>query len=261
MRFRSSKAAVIMIFVATCSSFRLGRMFLGNQRNIRSIISAQSKYIDSDRSSIIVTASPDVKYNGDLLIIPFYQPKVDSKDDKVLADELIKNIPLGLSSEVKDCITGVLEEGLFKGDVMSKQITRISGLSSPVRYVALIGLGKDPKKGDAVDLEISSASRLGKAVANSAKEIKAKTVGIIMPNGTANAGVLQFILGLHDASYNDNRYKKVPTDGFKPNPLTALALLGCSEAVSTDIAMNSKFAEMIGSGVSFAKDLVGTNVL
>jgi hypothetical protein len=39
--------------------------------------------------------------------------------------------------------------------------------------------------------------------------------------------------------------------------LSAIQLLGCSAGVAKDIAVNSKLTEMIGSGVDFARDLVG----
>ena len=63
--------------------------------------------------------------------------------------------------------------------------------------------------------------------------------------------------GIHDNSYIDNRFKKVPDEGFKPHPLKSLAMLGCSPAVTNDAPVNSKLTDMIASGVYFARDLVG----
>ena len=133
-------------------------------------------YLDSDRLALSVTASSELIFKGDLLVIPFYKPKVDksdSKDDIILLAELKKSIPSGLAAEVQTLVADLLEEGIFKGDVLSKQVVRLSSSGSAVKYVALVGLGANPKKGDATDLEISSASRLGKTVALIAKDVKA----------------------------------------------------------------------------------------
>lgn len=135
-----------------------------------------SVYLDSDRLSLAVTASSDLMFNGDLLVIPFYKPKVDksdSKDDKILLAELKKHIPSGLGSDIQAIVADLLDEGIFKADVLSKQLVRLPSSTSSVKYVALVGLGANPKKGDAVDLEISSASRLGRTVAVIAKDVKA----------------------------------------------------------------------------------------
>jgi hypothetical protein len=123
-----------------------------------------------------VTASSELLYKGDLLVIPFYKPKVDksdSKDDKVLLAELKKNIPSGLDADIQAIVNDLLNEGIFKADVLSKQLVRLPSSSSSIKYVALVGLGANPKKSDATDLEIASASRLGKTVASIAKDVKA----------------------------------------------------------------------------------------
>lgn len=109
-------------------------------------------------------------------MIPFYKPKVDkadSKDDKILLAELKMGIPSGLDADIQAIVADLLEEGIFKADVLSKQLVRLPSSVSGAKYVALIGLGANPKKGDATDLEISSASRLGKTVALIAKDVKA----------------------------------------------------------------------------------------
>lgn len=109
-------------------------------------------------------------------MIPFYKPKVDksdSKDDKILLAELKKNIPSGLDADIQAVVNDLLNEGIFKADVLSKQLVRLPSSSSSIKYIALVGLGANPKKSDAVDLEIASASRLGKTVALIAKDVKA----------------------------------------------------------------------------------------
>lgn len=135
-----------------------------------------SVYLDSDRLSLTVTATSEMTFKGDLLVIPFYKPKVDkadSKDDKILLAELKMGIPSGLDADIQAIVADLLEEGIFKADVLSKQLVRLPSSVSGAKYVALVGLGANPKKGDATDLEISSASRLGKTVALIAKDVKA----------------------------------------------------------------------------------------
>ena len=135
-----------------------------------------STYLDSDRLSLTVTATSEMTFKGDLLVIPFYKPKVDkadSKDDKILLAELKMGIPSGLDADIQAIVADLLEEGIFKADVLSKQLVRLPSSVSGAKYVALVGLGANPKKGDATDLEISSASRLGKTVALIAKDVKA----------------------------------------------------------------------------------------
>ena len=135
-----------------------------------------SIYLDSDRLSLTVTATSEMSFKGDLLVIPFYKPKVDkadSKDDKILLAELKMGIPSGLDADIQAIVADLLEEGIFKADVLSKQLVRLPSSVSGAKYDALVGLGANPKKGDATDLEISSASRLGKTVALIAKDVKA----------------------------------------------------------------------------------------
>lgn len=174
---RSILSLVIMLAFA--------RSFSLNSRNSASRVSRSfslgitpptSTYLDSDRLSLAVTASSELLYKGDLLVIPFYKPKVDksdSKDDKILLAELKKNIPSGLDADIQAVVNDLLNEGIFKADVLSKQLVRLPSSSSSIKYIALVGLGANPKKSDAVDLEIASASRLGKTVALIAKDVKA----------------------------------------------------------------------------------------
>lgn len=67
------------------------------------------------------------------------------------------------------------------------------------------------------------------------------------------------LTGVHDAYYVDNRFKKVPPEGFKSPKLKSLSFLGCGDpALADDIALTNSMTSMIASGVHFAKDLVGT---
>ena len=170
--------ALIVIMMAFARSFTLTPRTIS--RSARSfslgITPPTATYLDSDRLSLAVTASTDLIFKGDLLVIPFYKPKVDksdAKDDKLLLAALKQNVPTGLSPDIAAIVADLLEEGVFKADVMSKQLVRLASSGSAIKYIALVGLGANPKKGDNTDLEIASASRLGKTVAIIAKEIKA----------------------------------------------------------------------------------------
>ena len=155
------------------------------------------KYVSSARLNIAVSASTEMTYKGDLLVIPFYRPAdaKDITDDKLYVAELKKSIPSALPADIQTIVAELLDECFFKAEAMTKSVMRVSHPS--VRYIALVGLGANPKKGDPIDLEISSAARLGKLVAGIAKDIKgAGEVGVVMPTGTNNGGITQFLLGI-----------------------------------------------------------------
>ena len=212
---------------------------------------APAGYLDSDRLQLSATGSTDYSFAGDLLVIPFYKPA--EKDEAALVKCMKDLIPAGLDSEIAAMVGEMIDEGIFKGDASSKYVTKVFG--GKVKNVALVGLGPNPKKGNG-DMEVLSASRLGKSIATLSKDTKAANVGVAMPTGIANAGITQLFLGITEASYSDNRYKKVPEDGFKTHPLGKVTLLGCDENIAKDVGMTYRLTDMIGSGVNFAKDLV-----
>jgi len=234
----------------------------GSSLSASAFTNGLSPYSTSDRliEKLQVTGSTTLSFNGDVLFIPFYRPALadkDKPDDKALAAGLKAFIPPELSQELQGMVSQIIDEGIFKAEVMSKQVSRVFSSSSSVKYIALVGLGPNPKKSDGSDMEVASAARLGRSIAAISNEIKAKSAGVAMPKGIASAGVTQLLLGLADGAYVDNRYKKVPEGGFKPHTLTSLAVLGCSDAVSRDVPVTAKLTAMIASGVDFAKDLVG----
>jgi leucyl aminopeptidase len=107
------------------------------------------------------------------------------------------------------------------------------------------------------DLEVMKANKLGKLITIIAKELKVESVGVAMRPGVSNAGISQILIGVHDASYKDNRFRKEPEGGFPTEKFKMLTLLGCSSNVVNDIALTTSLTNMIASGVKFAKDLVG----
>lgn len=225
-------------------------------------VSMTSTYTESEKLQLRLNAANEVSFTGDLLIVPFYKPQLPKDEEKLdagdtasdIANALKNTINEDLSSSVREIIMDILDEHSFKADISSKQVVRLG--RDGVKYVALVGLGPKPST-ETCDLEVMSANRLGKLVSNIAKDVKAKSVGVTMMEGVNNAGLSQFILGIHDAAYKDNRYRKVPEGGFPVNEFKELTLLGCSDAVVRDIELTYKLTEMIASGVKFAKDLVG----
>ncbi len=256
---------IVMLCLVRTNAFSFSRF-----RPVLSVLSASvsdfnnglspfSDSLDLSQQPLSVSAQSGQSFSGDLLIVPFYKPDMpkDVTDDASIATEMKKSIPSGLDENTVDMIGKILDEGSFKADPMSKYTTRVFSGSTPFKSLALVGLGPNPKDKKGKDLEVTSANRLGKLVSTISKDVKASSVGISMPSGVANAGLTQMFLGVSDASYNDNRYRKVPKDGFKPHPLSSITLLGCSDQVVSDAELTYKLTTMINSGVDFARDLVG----
>ena len=229
-------------------------------------------YALSEGLVLNVGAQNDLQFSGDLLVVPFYRPALteimekgsDAEQSAALSAQLIAAIPEGLNADVKSMISEIMEGGLFKGDVKSTYVTKIfsSSSSADTKNLALVGLGPNPKsKGarsdGAGDLEVTSANRLGKAITALSKDTKSASVGVVMPKGVGNAGISQVFIGMTDGAYSDTRYKKVPPGGFPSHPMASLTVLGVSPQVEKDIAVTYSLTKMIGSGVDFARDLVG----
>ena len=223
-----------------------------------------SDYAHSKGPDVTVGASMGLSYSGDLLVVPFYKPNMSEASDKASTEEqdaalsagLKTLIPDGLDADVKTMISDIVDSGLFKGDVKATYVTKVFGKGS-VKSLALVGLGPNPKDGPATDLEVKSANRLGEAIMKLSKDTKSKSVGVVAPAGIANAGLTQMFLGMTDGAYADTRYKKVPPGGFPAHPMGDLTMLGVSSSVEKDVAVTYSLTKMIGSGVDFARDLVG----
>lgn len=200
-------------------------------------------------TTIDLGATAATLFSGDLLVFPFYQP-ADGKSKSPIS---LDTVPQAFHKIVAD----VLQDGAFKAEIGAKQLVRVYSNDASTKYVALVGLGPDPKKGKVGELDIKSASRLGKALTALAKEAKATSVGVCLPPGTDNAGVTPLVLAIHDALYVDERFKKVPEEGFPPQTWKSLTLLGAPQSVVDNIQLTNRLCSMVASGVQFAKDLVG----
>ena len=244
----------------------LGSIVSRKQRNgaLRAFNNGLEAYSHSEGPNVKVNASTGVSFRGDLLIVPFYRPSLPEGVENASLDEqeaavsagLKTAIPDGLDSETKIMISEIVDSGLFKGDVKATYVTKVFG--GNLKSIALVGLGPNPKKeGPATDLEVKSANRLGEAIVKLSKDTKSASVGVVLPQGTANSGLTQVFLGMTDGAYADTRYKKVPPGGFPAHPLTDITMLGVSSVVEKDVAVTYSLTKMIGSGVDFARDLVG----
>lgn len=269
--------ALVMLSRLQCLRPSLSLLATTSQRSISSSSSSAlqaaafqnglAEYTASDRlDKLVAKGSTSVSgFAGDVLFVPFYRPalteqekKAGGGEDKALQAAIKAHIPKELSAELQAVIGEIIDEGVFKADASSRQVSRVGGQASSVKHIALVGLGPNPKKTDVTgDMEVASAARLGRSVATISKEIRAAACGVVMPAGTANAGLTQFFLGLSDGAYLDNRYKKVPEGGFPRHPLASVTILGCSEQVSKDVPVTHRLTDMIAAGVDLAKDLVG----
>ena len=221
---------------------------------ISRLFSSTSTYIEAERFALTVSASTAHDFTGDLLVVPFFKPTVaDKKDDKAITAALIESIPKSIKPEIVSLITEIIEEGNFKGEALSKQITRVSSALG-TKYIAIVGLGKE-KAPEIGDMEVASAYKFGRAVGSMAKEIKSKLSAVSLPSSINNGGLTQFFIGFHDVVHNDRRFRKAD-EKYKPYSSSELVLLGCSEAVAKDAALNYKLTKTIVSGVEFARDLV-----
>ena len=260
----------LVLYIMLCK-INSGFLYRGVSRpvlsmGLRAASTANEKantYSRNPCAEIKVSALPTTDFSGDLLVVPFYKPT--AKDGPKLSDEgILKELQSSIpscSSNVHSLISDILQDGAFKADINTKQLVHTSNMDSCAKYIALVGLGPDPKKGRDGELDVKSASRLGKAVASLAKEVKAVSVAVSLPTGTENAGVSPLLMAVHDALYVDERFKRVPEEGFPPLAWRSMTLLGCSPSVVDNIALTDRLTSMIASGVQYAKDLVGEQLV
>jgi leucyl aminopeptidase len=224
----------------------------------RKLLASTTGYVATEKFNLLLNATTSTTFNGDILIVPFFKPKIDkfneSSSTPGLTYALKESIPPELSDDIKLIISEIIDDGNFKAETSSKQIARVAS-SFGVKYVAIVGLGCEGRKqADSSDLEVSVAFKFGKSVGSIMKELRAKSGGIAMPSNMRNAGLSQFLTGFHDVVYIDRRFRS--QDKIKPYLGTSLTLLKCNESLARDAALTHKLTKMIVSGVELAKDLV-----
>eukprot|EP01035_Chromulina_nebulosa_P020118 gene20118-26124_t len=140
--------------------------------------SVTSSYKSSEQLNLVVSGSTSLSFDGDVLAVPFYKPSIpkDNNDKKLLAEEIKKLIPSGLSPEIKTLLSDIIDEGSFKADSQSKVVVRTYSKSIPNKYIALVGLGLNPKKEEG-DYEVSTAVKIGKSLSTIAKDTNSKSIG------------------------------------------------------------------------------------
>lgn len=180
---------------------------------------------------IAATDTALLDWTGGLLAVGIFEGETELSGDLAKLDEKLAGT---LSESIAD------EE--FEGKPGTTVVSRV-GSQSPVRKIALVGLGK------VEDLTVDSWRSAAAAIARLAK--KEKTLGISLPAGTESAEVIAqamteaIILALHE----DNRFKSDPES--KEPKLETIELIGLPGQEQA-IARGSTIA----GGVILARELV-----
>ena len=213
-------------------------------------------------------------YEGDLLVIPFWQ----TADDAVV-DVGAATTANAWNDELEGLLVDLAAERDFKGAKGSGCLVSVSKKRNGVGKVALYGLGrKDEAEGDAY-------RGLGAYAAKTAREERAAFVGVAAPSRTRDAWrdvakVEALVLGCHEANYVDNRFRTgenvkdgtaleklllvdEPPDADDAAPDDAYADSLLSETPYEDVEKAGGRAAAIAEGCKLARDLVNAppNVL
>ncbi|OLP18938.1 leucyl aminopeptidase [Leptolyngbya sp. 'hensonii'] len=180
-----------------------------------------------------VTDVSRLAWTGDCLAIGLFENGIDLAGD--LAD---------LDQQLAGTLKELIADTEFKGKSGDTAITRV-GSGSPIRKIALIGLGK------ADGLKLDGVRRAASASARLARKEKCKTLGISLPPWQ-NDPVLttQAIAeGVELALHQDTRFKSEPDE--KANLPEQVELLGYG---GQEAALHQ--ASQICAGVILARELV-----
>jgi leucyl aminopeptidase len=179
------------------------------------------------------TDSPRATWSGDCLAIGFFEDAVELTGDLAELDRTLAGTLTELMGEVE-----------FKGKEGSSAVTRVGG-GSPIRKVAVLGLGKPDK------FTPETLRRAGAAAARLANKEKCKTLGLSLPlyQDQAATSAQAIAEGIELALYQDLRFKS-DTEHTDLNVQT-IDMFGLSgqEAAFT-------LARQICLGVALARELV-----
>jgi leucyl aminopeptidase len=172
-------------------------------------------------------------WSGDCLIIGMFEDTVELTDDLAALDQKLS----GTLSEL-------IAEAEFKGKEGSSAVTRV-GANSPVRKIAVVGLGK------AEGLRLETLRRAAAAAARLLKKEKSRTAGLSLPvwNSDLAMSAQAIVEGIELALYQDNRFKSDAED--KEPKLQQIDLLGFAGQVQAITR-----ARQICLGVALARELV-----
>jgi leucyl aminopeptidase len=184
--------------------------------------------------NLLGTDTPRLSWSGDLLVIGLFEDAIDLTGD--LAE---------LDTKLSGTLTELIGEAEFKGKEGSSAVTRV-GAGSPIRKVAVLGLGKPES------LKLESLRRAAAATVRLAKKEKSKTVGLSLPLWNSDAAVSAQAIaeGIELTLHQDNRFKS-DEDKDKAPPLEQIDLLGFN---GQDEAITR--ARQIALGVILARELV-----
>lgn len=184
--------------------------------------------------NLLGTDTPRLSWSGDLLVIGLFEDAVELTGD--LAE---------LDTKLSGTLTELIGEAEFKGKEGSSAVTRV-GAASPIRKVAVLGLGKPEA------LKLESLRRAAAAAVRLAKKEKSKTVGLSLPvwNSDLALSAQAIAEGIELTLHQDNRFKS-DEDKDKTPPLEQIELLGFN---GQDEAITR--ARQIALGVILARELV-----
>jgi leucyl aminopeptidase len=170
-------------------------------------------------------------WTGDLLAVGILEGETELAGDLAKLDEKLAGI-----------ISELITEEEFEGKSGTTVVSRI-GAKSPVRKIALIGLGKGS------DLKLDDWRNAAAAIARLAT--KEKTLGISLPTGSESAANIAqstteaVILALHQ----DHRFKSEPEEKEpKLETVDLIGLAGQEQAIAK--------AQIVAEGVILARELV-----
>lgn len=184
--------------------------------------------------NLLGTDTPRLSWSGDLLVIGLFEDAAELTGD--LAE---------LDTKLSGTLTELIGETEFKGKEGSSAVTRV-GAASPIRKVAVLGLGKPEA------LKLESLRRAAAAAVRLAKKEKSKTVGLSLPvwNSDLALSAQAIAEGIELTLHQDNRFKS-DEDKDKTPPLEQIELLGFN---GQDEAITR--ARQIALGVILARELV-----
>jgi leucyl aminopeptidase len=176
--------------------------------------------------------TPRLEWSGDCLAIGLFEDAVELTGD--LAE---------LDQKLSGTLTELIAEAEFKGKEGSSAVTRV-GANSPIRKVAIVGLGK----ADAFKLE--SLRRAAAAAARLSKKEKVKTLGLNLPiwQNDAALSAQAIVEGLELALHQDHRFKSEEDKALKLEQVDLLGFGGQDAAITQ--------ARQICLGVILARELV-----
>ena len=172
-------------------------------------------------------------WSGDCLVVGLHEDAVELTGD--LAE---------LDQKLSGTLSELIAETEFKGKEGSTAVSRV-GASSPIRKIAIVGLGK------ADGLKLESLRKAAAAAARLGRKEKCKTVGLSLPvwNNDAALTAQAIAEGIELALHQDTRFKSEPDD--KGNKLEQIELLGFGDQNSVITR-----ARQICLGVILARELV-----